>query len=153
MSMGAGLCMPPMMFPNGMQHMHPHFSPMSMGMGYNMGMEMNGGPYMLPFSLTTHGPRPPFPSPSIYPHLSQGMPLFLPQPPMPGIPAVRQIVTPVEIPDVGPSSKDSILNKNSHLMTHISSQSQVANKGLNQSISVDKSDKLLEVGCSTRGVD
>ncbi|KAK7278069.1 hypothetical protein RJT34_23092 [Clitoria ternatea] len=57
MSMGAGLYMPPMMLPAGMQHMHaPHmapFSPMGMhmgfGMGYGMGMpDMNGGPSRFP---------------------------------------------------------------------------------------------------------
>ena len=53
MSMGAGLYMPPMMLPPGMQHMHaPHmapFSPMAFGMqmglsmGYGMAMpDMNG---------------------------------------------------------------------------------------------------------------
>lgn len=55
MSMGNGLCMPPMMLPSGMQHVHAppmaHFSPMGvgmgmgMGMGYGMGMfDMNGIP-------------------------------------------------------------------------------------------------------------
>ncbi|CAJ1977895.1 unnamed protein product [Sphenostylis stenocarpa] len=59
MSMGAGLYMPPMMLPAGMQHMHaPHmapFSPMGVGMhmgygmGYGMGMpDMNGGPSRIP---------------------------------------------------------------------------------------------------------
>ncbi|KAJ9681624.1 hypothetical protein PVL29_017833 [Vitis rotundifolia] len=54
MSMGTGLCMPPMMLPTGMQHIHAahmgHFPPMGvgmgmgMGMGYGMGMlDMNGG--------------------------------------------------------------------------------------------------------------
>ncbi|KAH7666519.1 Myc-type basic helix-loop-helix (bHLH) domain-containing protein [Dioscorea alata] len=55
MSMGAGLCMPPMMMPPGMQHLRaaPMYSPMGlgmsmgmgMGMGYGMGMfDMNGSP-------------------------------------------------------------------------------------------------------------
>lgn len=52
MSMGAGLYMPPMMLPTGMQHMSTphmaHFSPMGlgmgMGMGFGMGMpDVNGG--------------------------------------------------------------------------------------------------------------
>lgn len=54
MSMGAGLCMPPMMLPTGMQPMHAphmaHFSPMAIGMGMGLGMgfgmgmpDMNGG--------------------------------------------------------------------------------------------------------------
>ncbi|XP_061367235.1 transcription factor PIF3-like [Gastrolobium bilobum] len=59
MSMGAGLYMPQMMLPAGMQHMHaPHmaqFSPMGvgmhmgLGMGYGMGMpDMNGGSSRFP---------------------------------------------------------------------------------------------------------
>ncbi|KAI7745645.1 hypothetical protein M8C21_005122 [Ambrosia artemisiifolia] len=157
MSMGTGLCMPPMMFQNGMQHMHPHFSPMGigmgmgMGMGYGMGIEMNGGQHMFPFSPTTHGSRHPFPSPPMHGHLSQGMQMLLPQPPMPGMPAVRQILTQTEVPDVGPNSKDPNPNTNPHAIAHISSQSQVANKSVNQSTSVDKSDQLIEAGCSTRG--
>lgn len=42
MSMGAGLYMPPMVVPSGMQHMHAahmaQFSPMAVGMGLGMGM-------------------------------------------------------------------------------------------------------------------
>ncbi|XP_076931245.1 transcription factor PIF3-like [Bidens hawaiensis] len=125
MSMGAGLCMPPMMFQTGMQQMHPpHFSPMGnigmgmnygmgMGMNYGIGMEMNGGPHMFPFS-STQGSRHAVPSPSVYGHPSQGMPM-LSQPPMPGIsyyPNVRQ----VNVPDVGPSSKDPL--------AHVSSESK-----------------------------
>ncbi|KAK7392137.1 hypothetical protein VNO78_20567 [Psophocarpus tetragonolobus] len=59
MSMGAGLYMPPMMLPAGMQHMHAShmapFSPMGVGMpmgygmGYGMGMpDMNGGSSRFP---------------------------------------------------------------------------------------------------------
>ncbi|KAK6242899.1 hypothetical protein QUC31_009308 [Theobroma cacao] len=44
MSMGAGLYMPPMMLPTGMQHMHAahmaHFSPMGVGLGMGMGFGM-----------------------------------------------------------------------------------------------------------------
>ncbi|KAK1419267.1 hypothetical protein QVD17_28431 [Tagetes erecta] len=159
MSMGAGLCMPQMMFSTGMQHMHPpHFSPMgigmgmSYGMGMGMGMEMNSGPHMFPFSTTTQGSRHPVPSPSIYGHPSQGMPMLLPQPTMPGIPmypGARQ----VEAPDVGASSKDPIHSRNPNAMTHTSSQSQDANKSLHQSTSVDTKDQLLEAACSTGGVD
>ncbi|KAK3229002.1 hypothetical protein Dsin_000883 [Dipteronia sinensis] len=52
MSMGAGLYMPPMMFPSGMQRMHAahmaHFPPMGIGMGMGIGFgigmpDMNGG--------------------------------------------------------------------------------------------------------------
>ncbi|GMP39752.1 hypothetical protein CsSME_00010463 [Camellia sinensis var. sinensis] len=78
MSMGAGLYMPPMMLPPGMQHVHPahmaHFSPMSVGMGMGMGMgmgfgmgmmDMNGGSTMCPMIQMPHvqghfpAPRPP----------------------------------------------------------------------------------------------
>ncbi|KAJ0978744.1 hypothetical protein J5N97_014218 [Dioscorea zingiberensis] len=64
MSMGTGLCMPPMMMPPAMQHIRAspmaHFSPMSvgmgMGMGYGMGMlDMNGSPGCPPLF-----PAPPF---------------------------------------------------------------------------------------------
>jgi len=59
MSMGAGLYMPPMMLPAGMQHMHaPHMAPfspvgvgmhMGYGMGYGVGMpDMNGGSLRFP---------------------------------------------------------------------------------------------------------
>ncbi|XP_017226281.1 transcription factor PIF3 isoform X2 [Daucus carota subsp. sativus] len=74
MSMGAGMYMPPMMLPTGMQQFHaahlPHFSPMGVGMGMGMGMgfgmnmlDMNGGPRgcsMIPMS-TMQGAH--FPSP------------------------------------------------------------------------------------------
>lgn len=116
MSMGTGLCMPPMMFPTGMQHMHPHFSPMGigMGMGYGMGMDMNGGPqrhpHMFPFPPSaTQGSRHP---PPVYGHPSQGMQMLFPQQPMPGIP-VNPVVRRM---DVAPSSKEH------HVITQISSQ-------------------------------
>lgn len=175
MSMGTGLCMPPMMFPTGMQHMHPHFSPMGMGMGMGygmgmgmgMGMEMNGGPqghpHMFPFPPNTQGSRQPVASPipgqgipiprssiPVYGHPGQGMPRAFPQSPMPGFPmnpAVRQMGAQLEIPDVGPSSKDT------HAMTQISKQAQVANKNPNESTSIEKKDQVHEIGCSTAGVD
>ena len=47
MSLGAGLCMPPMMLPAGMQHMHPphmaHYSAMGMGLGMGLGMGFGMG--------------------------------------------------------------------------------------------------------------
>lgn len=66
MSMGAGLYMPQMMLPPGMQHMHaPHmaaFSPMSigmhmgLGMGYGMGIpDMNGGSSRFPMMPQMQG--------------------------------------------------------------------------------------------------
>ncbi|PSS18982.1 Transcription factor like [Actinidia chinensis var. chinensis] len=64
MSMGAGLYIPPMMLPLGMQHVHAahmaHFSPMAvdMGIGVGLGMDMmdlNGGSHGCP---VTQVPRP-----------------------------------------------------------------------------------------------
>nr|GEW47263.1 transcription factor PIF3-like isoform X1 [Tanacetum cinerariifolium] len=154
MSMGSGLCMPPMMFPGGM---HPHFSPMGigMGMGYGMGigmgMEMNqqGLPNMFQFPPNAQGSRHPLPSSTVYGHPSQGMPMLFPQQPMPRVPmnpAAREV-------DVAPSSKDPMQTKNSHAMTQLSNQSHDANKTLNQSTLVDKKDQGLEAGCSTACVD
>lgn len=65
MSMGAGLYMPQMMLPVGMQHMHAQhmaaFSPMGvgmhmgLGMGYGMGMpDMNGGSSRFPMIQVPH---------------------------------------------------------------------------------------------------
>lgn len=75
MSMSSSLCMPPVLLPPGMQHMHAptmaHFSPVGVGMGmgigfgYGMGMyDMNGSPScsMIPVP-PLHGPQ--FPCPSI----------------------------------------------------------------------------------------
>jgi len=76
MSMGSGLCMPPMMLPPGMQRNHApqmaHFSPMGvgmgmgMGLGYGMGMlDMNGSPSCplipVPSMHTTQFPCSPIP--------------------------------------------------------------------------------------------
>ncbi|XP_062081712.1 transcription factor PIF3 isoform X2 [Humulus lupulus] len=77
MSMGAGLCMPPMMLPPGMQHMHAphmaHFSPMGIGMGMGMGMgfgmgmpDINGASsgypmIQVPPMHAAHYPGPPIP--------------------------------------------------------------------------------------------
>ncbi|KAK9293179.1 hypothetical protein L1049_021168 [Liquidambar formosana] len=101
MSMGTGLCMPPMMLPTRMQHIHAahmaHFSPMGvgMGMGFGMGMlDMNGGspgfPIMqVPPMQGAHFPGPPMSGPSSLqgmagPNLrmfgipSQGLPMSMP---------------------------------------------------------------------------
>ncbi|CAN4108301.1 unnamed protein product [Withania somnifera] len=68
MSMGAGFCVPPMMFPPGVQHMHaaqrPHFSPMGLGMGMGMGMGMGFGMGMLEMNGRSSG-CPIFPMPSV----------------------------------------------------------------------------------------
>ncbi|KAL8527608.1 hypothetical protein ACS0TY_005462 [Phlomoides rotata] len=85
MSMGAGLCMPPMMFPTVMQHIHPaHFPPMGVGMaagmGFGMGMmDMNG--------VSSVYPVPPMHVPHFRPHVS-GIPNFqrVPGPPVFGHP-------------------------------------------------------------------
>ncbi|KAI3445491.1 hypothetical protein Pfo_002156 [Paulownia fortunei] len=110
MSMGAGLCMPPMMFPTGMQHMHPaqvpHFSPMGvgigmgmgMGMGFGMGMlDMNGGSlgcpifpvpplqvahFPSPMSGPTNFQRIPGPNLPVYGHPGQGLPNSVPRAPL-----------------------------------------------------------------------
>ncbi|XP_009589214.1 transcription factor PIF3 [Nicotiana tabacum] len=107
MSMGAGFCVPPMMFPAGVQHMHaaqmPHFSPMGlgmgmgMGMGYGMGMlDMNGRSsgcpvFPIPSVQGSHFPSPPIPATAAYPgiavssrhafaHPGQGLPMPIPRP-------------------------------------------------------------------------
>ncbi|KAK4427548.1 Transcription factor PIF3 [Sesamum alatum] len=106
MSMGAGLCMPPMMFPTGMQHVHPahvqHFSPMGvgmgMGMGFGMGMlDMNGGSPGCPIFPVPPMQVPHFPSPMsgpgnfqrmtgpnlpVYGHPGQGLPNSVPRAPV-----------------------------------------------------------------------
>lgn len=102
MSMGAGMYMPPMMLPSGMQQFHaahlPHFSPMGVGMGMGMGMgfgmnmlDMNGGPRgcsMIPMSTMqgAHFPSPPMSASAsfqgvaggnlpVFGHPSQGFPM------------------------------------------------------------------------------
>ena len=70
MSMGAGLFMPPMMFPGGMPPMSaPHiYSPMGVGigMGYGIAMpDMNGGSPGYPMAQMPHLQGTHFPSPSI----------------------------------------------------------------------------------------
>ncbi|KAK1317366.1 Transcription factor PIF3 [Acorus calamus] len=63
MSMGSGLCMPPMMLPAGMQHMRgphmAHFSPMGVGMG--MGMGLGYGMGMLDMGISPGCPVIPMP--------------------------------------------------------------------------------------------
>ncbi|XWS58040.1 hypothetical protein CRYUN_Cryun08bG0001100 [Craigia yunnanensis] len=75
MSMGAGLYMPPMMLPTGMQHMHAahlvHFSPMGVGMGMGFGMplpDMNAGSSTCPMVQVPPIPGTPFSGP--VPHMS-----------------------------------------------------------------------------------
>lgn len=72
MSMSSGLYMPPMMFPTGMQHMHPahvpHFQPMGVGMGVGVGFgmrmpDMNGGTSGCPIFPVSPLQVPHYPSP------------------------------------------------------------------------------------------
>lgn len=72
MSMGAGLFMPPVMFPGGMPPMNaPHIYPpmgigMGMGMGFGIGMpDMNGGSPGFPMVQVPHMQGMHFPGPSI----------------------------------------------------------------------------------------
>ncbi|CAI9101395.1 OLC1v1038709C3 [Oldenlandia corymbosa var. corymbosa] len=106
MSMGAGLCMPPMMFPTGLQHMHPAHIPhfpslaggLSMGMGFGMGMlNMNSRPprfpiYPVPPMQGAHFPSP-IPGTSafqgiaganlqVFGHPGQGLPMPVPRAPL-----------------------------------------------------------------------
>lgn len=108
MSMGAGLYMPPMMLPPGMQHMHSPMSPflpmgvgmqMGLGMGYGMGMpDVNGGSSRFPMIQVpqmqgTHLSVPPMPGPAALhgiprsnPHMfglpGQGLPVPMTQTPV-----------------------------------------------------------------------
>nr|WIE96153.1 basic helix-loop-helix transcription factor [Loropetalum chinense var. rubrum] len=86
MSMGTGLCMPPMMLPTGMQHIHAahmaHFSPMGVGMGMGMGMgfgmgmvDMNSGSpgfpiIQMPPMQGAHFPGPPMSGASSLPGMA-----------------------------------------------------------------------------------
>ncbi|KAA8536685.1 hypothetical protein F0562_029163 [Nyssa sinensis] len=107
MSMGAGLYMPPIMLPTGMQHVHAahmtHFSPMGvgmgMGMGFGMGMlDMNsvspGCPMIqVPPMQGAHFPAPPIPGPTnfqgmagsnlhVFGHPGQGLPMSVQHAPL-----------------------------------------------------------------------
>ncbi|XP_010240811.1 PREDICTED: transcription factor PIF3 isoform X2 [Nelumbo nucifera] len=111
MSMGSGLCMPPMMLPPGMQHLHmphlAHFSPMGVGMGMGMGMGLGFGMGMVDMSSGSSGrpliqvpsmhgrqfPCPPISGPASLPGMaganlqmfglpSQGLPMSIPRAPI-----------------------------------------------------------------------
>ncbi|XP_022861898.1 transcription factor PIF3-like isoform X2 [Olea europaea var. sylvestris] len=108
MSMGAGLCMSPMMFPTGMQHIHPahmpHFSPMGvgMGMGFGMGMlDMNGGTprypifpvppiqgshFSSPMPGSSNFPRTAGSNSQVFGHPSHGLPGSVPLAPLVPLP-------------------------------------------------------------------
>ncbi|KAK3030393.1 hypothetical protein RJ639_038921 [Escallonia herrerae] len=93
MSMGAGLYMPPMMLPAGMQHMHPahlpHFSPMGIGMGMGMGFGMG----MVDMNA-----------------VSCGCPMIQ-VPPMQGAPFLAQ-------PNTGPTGFQGLNGSNLHVFGH-----------------------------------
>ncbi|XP_058082014.1 transcription factor PHYTOCHROME INTERACTING FACTOR-LIKE 15-like [Magnolia sinica] len=134
MSMGSGLCMPPMMLPAGIQHMRPppmpHFPPMGVGMGMGMGFGMG----MLDMSCSSGRPMIPvhpmhalqFPCSSIPgpPNLhgmpgaglqmfgipGQGLHLSLPHPPfipLSGFPTKEASVPPVSGSAIPVSVPDS----------------------------------------------
>ncbi|XP_057469880.1 transcription factor PIF3-like [Actinidia eriantha] len=95
MSMGAGLYIPPMMLPIGMQHVHAahmaHFSPMAVGMGIGMGMmDMNGG--------------------------SHGWPVIqVPEPTMQGL----HFSAPHPSPVVGPANFQAMAGSNIRVLGHV----------------------------------
>ena len=95
MSMGAGLYIPPMMLPIGMQHVHAahmaHFSPMAVGMGIGMGMmDMNGG--------------------------SHGWPVIqVPEPTMQGL----HFSAPRPSPVVGPANFQAMAESNIRVLGHV----------------------------------
>ncbi|XP_038718514.1 transcription factor PIF3-like isoform X2 [Tripterygium wilfordii] len=103
MSMGAGLYMPPMMFPPAMPHMHAahmaHFSPMAIGMGVGMGMPdlsagSSGCPMIqVPSSQGAQSPVSPMPGATAFHGMTgrnlqlyglpgQGLPMMMPCSPL-----------------------------------------------------------------------
>ncbi|KAL0552374.1 hypothetical protein IC582_011483 [Cucumis melo] len=98
MSMGAGLFMPPMMFPGAMPPMNtPHiYPPMGVGMGFGIGMpDMNGGIPMVPVPHMQgmHFPGPSMPAQTVMHGLpssnfqvlglpGQGLPMPMPRGPV-----------------------------------------------------------------------
>ncbi|KAL0422147.1 UNVERIFIED_CONTAM: Transcription factor PIF3 [Sesamum latifolium] len=160
MSMGAGLCMPPMMFPTGMQHMHPahvpHFSPMGVGMGMGMGFGMGPGNFQ----------RIPGPNLPIYGHPSQGLPNSVPRAPvvpLTGQPPVTSATgsgafrsgSHNEVSSAAPTlnSGDPVTNKNAQLMcnaeastsvNHKSNQLQATKEVVDQSAAVQENKQATD---------
>ncbi|CAI9765266.1 unnamed protein product [Fraxinus pennsylvanica] len=151
MSMGAGLCMPPMMFPTGMQHIHPahmpHFSPMGVGMGIGFGMG------------STNFPRTAGSNRQVFGHPSHGLPGSVPQAPLvplPGCPLSSAVGFNTSISggrknvpstSLTTNSEDPIRNKNSQLMhnaeasstmNHTSNQLQPTNEVLHKPAEVQE---------------
>ncbi|KAK9161887.1 hypothetical protein Syun_008228 [Stephania yunnanensis] len=162
MSMGTGLCMPPMMLPPGMQRMHaPHMSPFSPMGGASSACPLIQVPPM-------HGPQFPcgtVPGPSSLPMMTgssaqmfglPGQGLSMPRPPfvhMPGAPSTRPASSPIvpgpadveeiQDPALHSSSKDQNENldlqmpkTNSHSLEH-----QVIKEGFEQSAMAQKIDQ------------
>lgn len=118
MSMGNGLYMPPMMFPTGIQRIHPsqmaQFSPMGIGMGLGMGMVgLNCGTHVpMPYvssSTTLHSTvAPNFPLMGLP---GQGLPMSTPclstLVPFPGVPLVNSGTGPKTSTFGGPGTMES----------------------------------------------
>ncbi|KAK6139475.1 hypothetical protein DH2020_026789 [Rehmannia glutinosa] len=153
MSMGGGLCMPQMMFPTGMQHMHPahipHFSPMGvgmgMGMGFGMGMlDMHGGSPIFPVpplqaphfpsSMPTNFQRMPGPNLPVYGHPGQGLPNSVPRTPfvpLTGQPPVTSAMgSHNAVPSTSPilNSGDPMTNTSSQLKGNAEAGSSINQK-------------------------
>ncbi|KAI3417107.1 BHLH domain-containing protein, partial [Psidium guajava] len=173
MSMANGLCMPPMMFPTGIQRIHPsqmaQFSPMGIGMGLGMGMVgLNCGTHVpVPYvsaSTTLHSTvAPNFPLMGLP---GQGLPMSTPclssLVPFPGVPLLNSGTGPKTSTFGGPgtmestdatttsSLKESMQNVNSAscVTNHASSQFQGRNGVFQKSTSVQNTspDSDINVG-------
>lgn len=156
MSMGAGLCMPQMMFPMGMHRMHPshvpHFPPMGVGMGMGMGMGMGFGMEMQDINGGSSGypiyPVPPmqlghFPHPMsgptnfhrmptnfpVYGHPGQGLADSVPRAPL--VPSAMGLNSLSNgVPNEAPSTSPVVISKdvNSPLMCNAEAGSSANHK-------------------------
>ncbi|KAI6684500.1 hypothetical protein NL676_030413 [Syzygium grande] len=175
MSMANGLYMPPMMFPTGIQRIHPpqmaQFSPMAIGMGLGMGMGMVG------INCGTHVPVPHVSASTAlhstaapnFPLMGlpgQGLPMSMPclssLVPFPGVPPLKPGTGPNTSAFVGPgtmentnaaitsSLKESMQNVNSasSVTNHTSTQFQARNGDFQKSASVQNTcpDSDINVG-------
>lgn len=173
MSMANGLYMPPMMFPTGIQRIHPsqmaQFSPVGIGMGLGMGMVgVNCGTHVpvphVSASTTLHSTvTPNFPLMGLP---GQGLPMSMPclssLVPFPGVPLLNPGTGPktstfggpgtMENTDVATTSslKESMQNVNSAscVTNHTSSQFQGRNGDFQKSTSVQNTcpDSDINVG-------
>ncbi|KAG8369012.1 hypothetical protein BUALT_Bualt15G0106000 [Buddleja alternifolia] len=173
MSMGAGLCMPPMMFPTGMQHMHPHFSPMGVGMGMGMGfgmsmLDMNGGSPLFPvppmqgvlfpspMSGPTNFPRIPGQNIPLYGHACHGLPNAVPRPPvipLTGRPPVTSAIglsgsrvrSQSEVPSTSPVMNSECNAEARSSIDNRSNQPKATNKVLVQPAAVQENKQATDV--------